>query len=217
MQRFCKGILIVIEGIDGAGKTTQISLLRDFLVAQNYDVQCLREPTDGPWGQKIRRLMQTGRDSVPPERELEWFLKDRQENVCSFLQPALQRGQIVLLDRYYFSTIAYQGALGLDPQSIQSRNEAFAPPPDLLILLELSPHIGWQRARQRGALNHFERLDYLTRVATLFAQMQFAFLQRIPADRPVAVVQQDIRSAVQQYLQQRPLCASKTSGESARP
>ena len=164
-HRLCRGLFIVFEGIDGAGKTTHVRLLDNRLRQAGYDVVCLKEPTEGPWGQKLRQLAQHGRQEIPPATELEWFLQDRREDVEHNIQPALARGQIVVLDRYYFSTIAYQGALQLNPEEIRARNEAFAPPPDLVFLLHLPAAQGWQRVRQRGTLSHFERLDYLERVA----------------------------------------------------
>ena len=196
-----RGLLIVFEGLDGAGKTTQLGLLYDYLSGQGHDVVRLREPTDGPWGQKLRRLMVHGRGDVTPDTELEWFLNDRREHVDQRIRPALNRKQIVLLDRYYFSTLAYQGALGCDPQSIRARNEAFAPPPDLLLLLDLPPEVGWRRLKQRGMPSHFERLDYLERVADIFDAMDFPYLRRIPADREPAAVQSQVRREVQELLQ----------------
>ena len=196
-----RGPLIVFEGLDGAGKTTQLGLLHDYLRGQGHDVERLREPTDGPWGQKLRRLMVHGRGDVTPDTELEWFLNDRREHVDQRIRPALNRKQIVLLDRYYFSTLAYQGALGCDPQSIRARNEAFAPPPDLLLLLDLPPEVGWRRLKQRGMPSHFERLDYLERVADIFDAMDFPYLRRIPADREPAAVQSQVRREVQELLQ----------------
>ena len=196
-----RGLLIVFEGLDGAGKTTQLDLLYDYLSGQGYDAVRLREPTDGPWGQKLRRLMVHGRGDVTPDTELEWFLNDRREHVEQRIRPALGRKQIVLLDRYYFSTLAYQGALGCDPQSIRARNEAFAPPPDLLLLLDLPPEVGWRRLKQRGMPSHFERLDYLERVADIFDAMDFPYLRRIPADREPAAVQSQVRREVQELLQ----------------
>ena len=116
-HRLCRGLFIVFEGVDGAGKTTGTPLSRAPAGA-SYDVVCLKEPTEGPWGQKLRQLAQHGRQEIPPATELEWFLQDRREDVEHNIQPALARGQIVVLDRYYFSTIAYQGALQLDPEEI---------------------------------------------------------------------------------------------------
>jgi len=197
----CRGLLIVFEGLDGAGKTTQLGLLYDHLLQQGQDAVRLREPTEGPWGQKLRQLMVHGRGDVTPATELEWFLNDRREHVDQRIRPALGRKQIVLLDRYYFSTMAYQGALGCDPQAIRARNEAFAPVPDLLLLLDLSPVAGWRRLNQRGTPSHFERLDYLERVAGIFDTMDFAYLRRIPADREPEAVQALVRHEVQVLLQ----------------
>ena len=199
-HHLCRGLLIVFEGVDGAGKTTQVRLLDERLRRAGYEAVCLKEPTEGPWGQKLRQLARHGRQEVLPATELEWFLQDRRENVEHNIQPALARGQIVVLDRYYFSTIAYQGALQLDPEEIRARNEAFAPPPDLLFLLHLPAQQGLQRVRQRGTLSHFERLDYLERVAALFAAMQFPYLRRIDASADALTVQEQIWQEVASLL-----------------
>jgi dTMP kinase len=182
----------VFEGIDGAGKTTQIRRLDERLQHAGYDVICLKEPTEGLWGQKLRQLAQHGRQEISPATELEWFLLDRREDVVRNIQPALARRQIVVLDRYYFSTVAYQGALQLDPEDLLARNEAFAPPPDLLFLLHLPAVHGLQRVRQRGTLSHFEHLDYLERVAAIFAAMDFPYLRRIDATADPLRVQERI-------------------------
>ena len=182
----------MFEGIDGAGKTTHVRLLDERLRRAGYDVLCLKEPTEGLWGQKLRQLAQHGRQAISPATELEWFLLDRREDVERNIQPALARGRIVVLDRYYFSTMAYQGALQLDPEEIRARNEAFAPPPDLLFLLHLPATQGLRRVRRRGTLSHFERLDYLERVAAIFAAMDFPYLRRIDASADLRVVQEHI-------------------------
>ena len=195
-----RGPLIVFEGLDGAGKTTQLGLLDDYLRGRGYGVVSLREPTDGPWGQKLRRLMREGRGDVTPETELQWFLNDRQQHVEQRIRPALERGQIVLMDRYFFSTMANQGALGHDPRDIQVLNEAFAPLPDLLLLLDLPPDVGWRRLNQRGEPSHFERQEYLEKVAEIFNAMDFPYLQRIRSDRELEAVQSEIRRQVQALL-----------------
>ena len=195
------GLLIVFEGLDGAGKTTQLALLGEYLTSRGHAVVCLHEPTDGPWGQMLRRLMREGRGGVTPETELEWFLNDRREHVDQQIRPALERKEIVLLDRYFFSTMAYQGALGHDPRDIQVRNQAFAPLPDLLLLLDLPPDVGWQRLNQRGVPSHFERLDYLKQVAQIFDAMDFPYLRRIKADQEPEAVQSQIRDEVQALLE----------------
>lgn len=164
------GRLIVIEGIDGTGKTTLCQGLALRLAAEGWDVARLREPTDGPFGQRIRELARTGRDGVTPREELDLFLNDRRENVRDHIAPALDRGALVLMDRYYFSTIAYQGARGLDPALIRRENEAFAPAPDLLLYLTIPIEwVGRRIEHQRGATrDHFEHEDYLRRVQTIF-------------------------------------------------
>jgi dTMP kinase len=199
-HRLCRGLFIVFEGVDGAGKTTQVRLLAERLQGASYEVVCLKEPTEGPWGQKLRQLAQHGRQEISPAMELEWFLQDRREDVENNIQPALARGQIVVLDRYYFSTIAYQGALQLNPEEIRVRNEAFAPPPDLVFLLHLPAAQGLQRVQQRGTLSHFERLDYLERVAGIFAAMDFPYLRRIDATVDPLTVQERIWQEVASLL-----------------
>jgi len=201
-HRLSRGLLIVFEGVDGAGKTTQVHFLDERLRREGYDVICLKEPTEGPWGQKLRQLAQHGRQAISPATELEWFLQDRREDVERNIQPALTRCQIVVLDRYYFSTIAYQGALQLNPVEILARNTAFAPPPDLLFLLHLPAAQGLQRVRQRGALSHFERLDYLERVAAIFAAMDFPYLRRIDANADAQTIQEHIWQEVRPLLAQ---------------
>lgn len=110
-----KGLLIAFEGIDGTGKTTQIELLAEILRQRGLSVVATREPTDGQYGRKIRELYKN-RKSVTPEEELALFLDDRREHVAQVIAPALASGKVVLTDRYYYSTAAYQGAAGHDPQ-----------------------------------------------------------------------------------------------------
>jgi len=194
------GLFIVFEGLDGAGKTTQIDLLATALRQAGYTVICLKEPTDGPWGQKIRQATRQGRRQADPEDELTWFLEDRRQDVEQNIRPALAQGCIVILDRYYFSTMAYQGALGYDPDEIRQRNEAFAPPPHLLFLLEIEPSQGLQRVQQARQLDGFERLDYLQQVDAIFAAMDFPYLRRISASDDIETVQAHICQEVRETL-----------------
>ncbi len=194
------GCLIVFEGIDGAGKTTQIELLYNRLRQDGYQVMTLKEPTDGVWGQKIRGLLAQGREGISRETEQEWFLNDRRDNVDHNVTPALERCQIILMDRYYFSTIAYQGALGLDTQAIQEQNEAFAPRPDLMFLLQMTPESSLERVQSRSTPDQFEKLSYLRQVAAIFDNMQFPYMHRIDATQAPAVMHQYIWEAVEPLL-----------------
>ncbi len=202
-RRLPGGLFIVFEGLDGAGKTTQVSLLCERLCQDGFEVRRLKEPTDGPWGKKIRHMAQHGRDEVSPETELAWFLKDRRQDVEQNIRPALARGQVVVLDRYYFSTIAYQGARGCDPEQIRQRNEAFAPPPNLLFLLDIPPNQGLERVQQDRTPDEFEQLEYLERVSAFFARMDFAYLRRIPATLNAEVIHDRIWGDVKTALTQR--------------
>ncbi len=164
-----RGLLIVLEGIDGSGKTTQARALLRRLRRRGRKTVFFREPTRGRWGREIRRLAARA-DSLTPEEELGLFVKDRREDVEKNLAPALAAGKVVVLDRYYFSTIAYQGAKGIDTRRIRRMNEAFAIPPDLVVILDVDAAAGLARIAGRKSRDElFEREDYLVRVARVFA------------------------------------------------
>jgi len=164
-----RGLLIVLEGIDGSGKTTQARALLRRLRRRGRKCAFFREPTRGRWGREIKRLAARA-DSLTPEEELALFVKDRRENVEKNLKPALAAGKIAVLDRYYFSTIAYQGAKGIDTGRIRRMNEAFAIAPDLVVILDVDAAAGLARIGGRKTRDElFEREDYLVRVARIFA------------------------------------------------
>ncbi|HEU5125996.1 MAG TPA: dTMP kinase [Verrucomicrobiae bacterium] len=174
------GFLIAIEGIDGAGKTTQAQWVQDALMARKIRVIRTKEPTTGQWGQVLRDSALTGRLSL--EEEVEAFLKDRREHVETKILPALRDGQVVIVDRYYFSNMAYQGARGMSPSEIQSRNETFAPEPDLLVLLDIEPKIGLNRIRTRGdRANHFEKTGTLRKAREIFLSIDKPYLYKLDA------------------------------------
>jgi dTMP kinase len=163
-----RGFLIVLEGIDGSGKTTQARSLLLRLRRRGRKAVFFREPTRGKWGREIKRKAATA-GSLTPEEELDLFVKDRRENVERNLKPALAEGKIVVLDRYYFSTIAYQGAKGIDPGRIRRLNETFAVKPDLVVILDVGARQGLSRIAGRKRKDKlFEREDYLVRVAEIF-------------------------------------------------
>lgn len=196
-----RGLLIAVEGIDGTGKTTQLKLLGQELSSQGLPVLVTREPTDGQFGRQIRELF-VNRKKVRPEEELELFLADRHEHVTQVIAPALAGGKIVLTDRYYFSTAAYQGALGHDPEEIIVRNEAFAPIPDLVIILTLPPILGVQRIEEsrKEIPNDFEGEDNLTRVAAIFERLERPYIKRVDGRQTVAQVHRNVMMCVEPLL-----------------
>lgn len=165
-----RGVLLAFEGIDGSGKSTQARRLAAWLQAQGREVVLSREPTDGPWGKKIREARFTAR--LSPEAELEAFLEDRKEHVATLLEPALARGAVVIVDRYYYSTAAYQGARGLDPKALIATNRAFAPKPDRVLLYDVTPEVSLSRIHARGeGVDLFETREALTKVRALFLSL----------------------------------------------
>jgi len=165
-----RGVLIAIEGIDGAGKTTQAKILLEKLLERGYSAVRLHEPTDGKWGKKIKELAKNGRHKTNPETELDFFYLDRLEDVENNIKPSLQKKEIVIMDRYYFSNVAYQSVRGLDPDYIEKRNEKIAPKPDITIILDLPPEVALKRIRHKRNVtpNHFERKKYLEAVRRIF-------------------------------------------------
>jgi len=196
------GRLIVFEGIDGTGKSTQIRLLHEYLLRRGLQVLLTREPTDGPYGRRIRRLY-GDRKQVDRREELELFLADRHEHVETELLPALARGTIVLCDRYFLSTVAYQGANGCDPAEILARND-FAPDPDLALLFEVDIATSLRRITiGRGEeLNDFEQAETLARVSAIFSGLDLPYIYRIDAERSIEQVHLEVISAVGRVLPQ---------------
>ncbi|WP_102945654.1 dTMP kinase [Stenotrophomonas sp. VV52] len=183
------GLLVAIEGIDGAGKSTVTRGLSERLMAAGVAVSSSKEPTNGPWGQKLRQSAETGR--LSPEDEVKYLLADRRDHVQEFIQPALARGEVVLLDRYFPSMVAYQGAAGLPVDELAAAND-FAPRPNLLLLLDVAPTTGLERIRARGDRpNHFENVENLSLCREIFLQMDVRAKFVIDASQPAAEVLDD--------------------------
>lgn len=202
-RRLKKGLLVVIEGIDGAGKTTQCERVARKLREGGWDVERLREPTGGQYGRRIRELARSGRDGVTPQEELTLFIEDRRENVANSINPALERGAIVLLDRYYYSTIAYQGARGLDVQEIRRLNEEFAPAADLLFYIQIPAEITGARienGERQGGRDLFEKEDYLRHVKAIFDEMSDRNKIVVDGTQSVDAVFEEIWKALEKRL-----------------
>jgi dTMP kinase len=213
MRRKRQGIFIVFEGIDGTGKSTQIQLLAGKLRGMGHEVVVTREPTDGPFGKKIRELF-SGREKISRQEELDLFMADRRQHVAEVIIPGLAANKIVLSDRYYLSTAAYQGAAGFDPLEIINLNEVFAPIPDLALLLTISAALGIERIQSlRGeTLNAFEQEFELRQVAQVFATLDYPYIRRIDGSKSIIEVEDAVWQEVQQLLATRKIPVTQPTG-----
>lgn len=158
------GVFIVLEGIDGAGKSTQAKLLKLWFEEKGYEVVLTKEPTDTPFGKLIRRLVLTGgREGIidgakiSHEAEALLFAADRAEHVDKLIKPALESGKVVISDRYFYSSLAYQWARGLDLEWLIDLNR-FAIRPDLVLLLDLPVKESMKRIRTRSIKSEFDKI-----------------------------------------------------------
>jgi len=129
-----KGLFVTFEGIDGCGKTTQLKLAEKYLKKNGYNVTVLREPGSTPVSERIRKILLDKRLSINPISELNLYIAARAELVSDVIRPALKRGEIVLCDRFYDSTVAYQGyGRGISIIKIKQMN--------LLAVGDTNPHL----------------------------------------------------------------------------
>jgi dTMP kinase len=196
-----RGRLVVFEGVDGSGKSTQLGLVAEALRARGTDVLVTKEPTDGPWGRRIRAMARSG-ERVAREEELRWFVEDRREHVANELGPALAAGKVVLCDRYYLSTVAYQGARGFDPARLLADAEAEFPAPDLALIFEVEPAAGLARVAARGGVAEpaFEEAGFLAEVGAVFRSLDRPYVARIDASGDVAGVARAVRAVLEERL-----------------
>lgn len=187
-----QGILIVFEGIDGSGKTTQAEILLEKLREKGVDAVYFQEPTRGKWGRLIKeKALIAG--SLSPKEELDIFQKDRKDNVEKNLKPALKKRKVIILDRYYFSTMAYQGARGIDPERIRKANEKFAVKANMVFILDVEASRGLQRIADRRRKDKlFEKEDYLIRVREIFKSIKGDNIMHIDGMRPIHVISREI-------------------------
>ncbi|MFL2936315.1 MAG: dTMP kinase [Myxococcota bacterium] len=187
------GCLIAFEGIDGSGKSTQVERLASALRAAGHEVCVTREPTDGEHGRKIRALSTRGAP-LSLEEELDLFEQDRREHVKELIAPALGRGEVVITDRYFLSTAAYQGSRGLDSDAILRSHEELFPIPDVVFFIDVPPEAALLRVEARGEeMNEsYEKLGFLQDVAKLFRSFERAYICPISGEGSPETVHQAV-------------------------
>jgi dTMP kinase len=170
-----RGKLVVFEGTEGSGKSTQLRLLSDRLSAAGVPVVPLREPGGTPVGDSIREILLDPKGDVTPAAEALLFMASRGELVSREIQPALKRGDVVLMDRFFLSTYAYQIAgRGLAEAEVRAANclATAGIIPDLTIVLDFPSADGMDRAAMRGIHDRIESSgeDFHQRVERAFAE-----------------------------------------------
>lgn len=187
------GGLIVLEGIEGVGKSTQLQLLRTSLERTNA-VLTVREPGGTPAGDEIRRLLLDPQSQLDERTEALLFMASRAQVVAGVIRPALERGAFVLVDRFFLSTYAYQVAGRGLPEDDVRRANALATNglvPDLTLLLDLPPGAALERAARRSAHDRIERSGdaFYQRVRDAFVSFATSDWQRNhPEAGPVVLV-----------------------------
>jgi dTMP kinase len=198
-----RGVLLALEGIDGCGKSTQAELLAAALRARGLEVVLTCEPTDSPLGQQIREYFQGPERYLSPKEELNLFMADRREHVAEVIEPALAEGKIVITDRYYYSSVAYQGAMGLDPDRILAQNEVMAARPDLAVIMTLP--VAQALARLAATPQRVRQVSedpaYLEQVAAMYAGLQGPHLRHLDASGPPPAVHAALMSLILEFLE----------------
>ena len=208
-----RGLFVVLEGIDGAGTTTQAERLSAALRAEERPVLTTREPSDGPLGTLVRQalggrlVLPGGRGALAPQTLALLFAADRTDHLAAQVRPALEAGTVVICDRYVLSSLAYQGAL-LPPRWVEAIN-AFAEPPDLTLFLEVDPQVASRRRAARGGdAELFEEDRLQQRIARRYLQVirrrgRSDRVVRVPGDRSVEEVTEIALSAIRRRLPAR--------------
>lgn len=194
-----RGLYLVLEGTDGSGKSTQLARIATRLEAAGRRVVRTREPYDCPAGRAIRAMARSGR-RVAPEQELAWFVEQRRAHVREVVRPALARGDVVLSDRSFVSTAAYQGARGLDTAAILAASEAEFPIPDLVLWLDLPVADGLARTTARGEPHEpaFEERAFLELVRARMGTLGRDYVVRVDATGAPDAVESRIAAVLAQ-------------------
>ncbi|MEC7628668.1 MAG: dTMP kinase [Pseudomonadota bacterium] len=203
------GRFITIEGGEGAGKSTQIQVVKDYLLTRGNDVVATREPGGTSEGQEIRNLLVSGdKDKWSPLSETLLILADRAAHLERVIRPSLAEGKYVVCDRFFDSTKAYQGVaggLGLDVIHNLQQPVLGTTLPDVTFLLDIDPEKGLRRAQVRGGELRFESKTLAYHHTLRNAFLDFAAQEPdrifvIDADRDVEAVSADILAVLDERI-----------------
>jgi len=193
-----RGVFVCIEGLDASGKTTQARRLVRNLRRRGFEATYTTEPSNGEIGKFIRTHILKRRKRMPSVMEALLFAVDRVDHVERGVKPALQEGKIVVSDRYVFSSLAYQGAAGLDLNWIEEINRS-ALPPDLAIYIDVPPEVVVKRIKRKRSV--MERLRVQQKVREIYMKLvEGGRLRFIDGNRPVDEVSKDILAVVLDFL-----------------
>ena len=201
------GLFITLEGGEGAGKSTQLTAIADWFIAQGREVVVTREPGGTEIGERVRKLLLDQAGGMSAATETLLMFAARAEHITQIISPALAAGKVVLCDRFTDATYAYQGGgRGVAPARIAELEEWVqgALRPDLTLLLDVPVTLGLQRAGQRSAPDRFEREQqaFFERVRAAYlaaAEREPARIQVIDATRAEAEVTTSILAVLERY------------------
>jgi dTMP kinase len=194
-----KGIFVCIEGLDGSGKTTHAYRVVRNLQKRGFDAIYTTEPGRGELGKFIRLSVLQGKKRVPRVVEAVLFAVDRVEHMEKEVKPALMEGKVVVSDRCVYSSLAYQGAAGLDLEWIEEINR-FALPPDLVLYIDVPPEVVVKRIRRKKSV--MERLETQRRVKEVYMKfVDNGKLTPIDGDRKKTEVEKNILKVILDFLE----------------
>jgi len=194
-----RGFFIVFEGVDGGGKSTQIKLLTDYFKKRGYEVEHHMEPTEGEIGSLLWTYMRSKNRSFSPETEALLFAADRIEHGKAITK-LLKEGKVVISDRYLHSSLAYQGAAGVDVAWMKKLNK-HALKPDLVILLDIDPEKSLSRVSDRDK-TVFEESEYLKKVRMEYLRYaERGELEVVDATQPIEHVHEEILGLILKIIE----------------
>lgn len=197
MHMVKKGIFLVIEGLDGSGKTTQAVLLAKKLY-KTHNAIFTAEPSRGKIGTFIRDACLYEQKRLPTEAEALMFAADRIEHIQNEVNPALEQGKLVICDRYIYSSLAYQGSAGLSLDWIKTIN-ARALQPDFAIFIDVSPERVLERLQRKKSV--METLETQRKVREIYLKfVEKGELVRVDGDNPKEVVTEALYATVLDLL-----------------